>query len=141
MMGLEGAGFLYIHPDRIGALHPNIAGWLSHEEGLRFLFEGPGYLRYDRPIKRSADFLEAGNGNAAGLAGLEAALDRILEVGVPGIFEHVNRYHDALEAGLLERGFVSLRASDPRRRSGILSVLLPEGVSVVDLHRELGARG
>jgi cysteine desulfurase / selenocysteine lyase len=141
MMGLEGAGFLYIHPHRVVALRPSIAGWLSHEEGLRFLFEGPGHLRHDRPIKKCADFLEAGNGNTAGLAGLEAALDLILEIGVPAIFEHVNRYHDALEAGLVERGFVSLRAKDPRRRSGILSVVVPEGISVVELQRELGVRG
>ncbi len=141
LMGLEGCGFLYAHPSRVGALRPNTAGWLSHEEGLRFLFEGPGHLRYDRPIKRSVDFLEGGNYNTAGLAGLEASLDLIQQLGVPAIHEHVNGYLDVLEAGLVARGFQSLRATDMRYRSCTLGLVPPAGVSVVDLQRELGARG
>jgi len=141
LMGLEGAGFLYVHPDRAAALRPTVAGWLSHEEGLRFLFEGPGHLRYDRPIKRSVEFLEGGNCSATGFAALEASLDLILQVGVARIYEHVNRYHDQLEAGLLERGFTSLRAQDASRRSGTLGVVPPAELSVVELATELMSRG
>jgi cysteine desulfurase/selenocysteine lyase len=142
LMGLEGAGFLYIRKERVGALRPAMAGWLSHEDALRFLFEGPGHLRYDRPIRKSADFVEVGNCNAMGLAALEASVDLILSIGVPAVFEHVNRYLDTLEAGLLERGFSSARSRALGRRSGILSVSPPaRGISVVDLHRELGERG
>ena len=141
LMGLEGCGFVYAHPSRVGELRPNTAGWLSHEEGLRFLFEGPGHLRYDRPIKRSIDFLEGGNYNTAGLAGLEASLDLIQQLSVPAIHEHVNGYLDVLEAGLVARGFKSLRATDARYRSCTLGLLPPTGISVVDLQRELGVRG
>ena len=114
MMGLEGCGFLYVHPSRVGELRPSTAGWLSHEEGLRFLFEGPGHLRYDRPIKRRVDFFEGGNCNAAGFAGLEASLDLIQQIGVSTIHDHVNGYLDVLESGLAARGFQSLRARDAR---------------------------
>jgi selenocysteine lyase/cysteine desulfurase len=141
LMGLEGCGFLYAHPSRVAELRPNTAGWLSHEEGLRFLFEGPGHLRYDRPIKRSVDFLEGGNYNTAGLAGLEASLDLIQQLSVPAIHEHVNGYLDVLEAGLVARGFQSLRNPDVRYRSCTLGLLPPAGISVVDLQRELGVRG
>jgi selenocysteine lyase/cysteine desulfurase len=141
LMGLEGCGFLYAHPSRVAELRPNTAGWLSHEEGLRFLFEGPGHLRYDRPIKRSVDFLEGGNYNTAGLAGLEASLDLIQQLSVPAIHEHVNGYLDVLEAGLVARGFQSLRNPDARYRSCTLGLLPPAGISVVDLQRELGVRG
>lgn len=141
MMGLEGSGFVYVRPDRVEALRPNVAGWLSHEDGLGFLFEGPGNLRYDRPIRRGIDFIEGGNLNAAGLAGLEASLDLIQSLGVPTIYDHVNRLHDGLEAGLVERGFESLRSPFAARRSCTLGALPPPGVSVVDLQRELGARG
>ena len=141
LMGLEGCGFLYVHPDRVGELRPSTAGWLSHEEGLRFLFEGPGHLRYDRPIKHSVDFLEGGNYNTAGLAGLEAALDLIQQIGVSIIHEHVNGYNDVLEAGLVARGFQSLRHHDARYRSCTLGLLPPAGRSVVDLQRELTDRG
>src|SRR6185369_9998242 len=43
MMGLPGAGFLYAAPGRVEALRPHVAGWLSHEDGLDFLFRGPGH--------------------------------------------------------------------------------------------------
>lgn len=141
MMGLEGAGFLYVRPDRVDALRPSVAGWLSHERGLDFLFQGRGHLRYDRPIKRRIDFIEGGNLNAAGLAGMEASLDCIQSIGVEVIYEHVNRILDRLEAALVERGFESVRAKDAARRSCTLSVHPPAGIPVVDLHRELMSRG
>jgi selenocysteine lyase/cysteine desulfurase len=141
LMGVEGSGFLYVSPDRIDALRPNIAGWLSHEDAVGFLLRGPGLLRYDRPIKRRADFLEVGGSNTAGLAGLEAAIDLITEIGVPAIFAHVNGILDPLERGLVERGFRSLRSLDLRQRSCTLSLLPPAGVSAVELHRQIGERG
>jgi len=141
LMGVEGAGFLYVRRDRVAALRPVVAGWLSHEDGLGFLFEGPGRLRYDRPIRKRADFVEGGNYNGLSFAALEASLDLIRELGVPAIHAHVNGYLDALEAGLLERGFVSLRSPTAARRSGTLGVVPPERTSVVALHQALGLRG
>lgn len=137
LMGLEGTGFLYIRRERLPALRPAVAGWLSHEDGIGFLLEGPGRLRYDRPIRKRADFVEGGNLNAAGFAGLEAAVDLLLDLGVEAIHEHANRYNDRLEEGLRERGFTSLRAEAPASRSCSLGVTPPPGVSVVELHREL----
>jgi selenocysteine lyase/cysteine desulfurase len=141
LMGLEGAGFLYVSPARVGALRPRVAGWLSHEDPVAFLLRGPGLLRYDRPVRRRADLFEGGNVNTAGLAGLEASIDLLLGLGVPAIFAHVNRILDALEPALVERGFASLRSADPRQRSCTLSLAPPAGVSVVDLQRALGERG
>lgn len=125
LMGPEGAGFAWIHPDRMHAIEPRLASWLSHEDGARFLFEGAGHLRYDRPIRKRADFLEIGAQNTFGFAGLEAAIEPITQIGVDAIHEHVNSILDDLEAGLLELGFESERSSDPQRRSGILSVIPP----------------
>jgi selenocysteine lyase/cysteine desulfurase len=141
LMGLEGAGFLYVSPERVGALRPNTAGWLSHEDPIGFLIRGPGLLRYDKPIRKRADLVEGGNMNTAGLAGLEASVDLLQQLGVPAIFAHVNAILDALEPALVERGFTSLRSRDPRQRSGALGVLPPAGVSVVALAREIGAAG
>jgi cysteine desulfurase / selenocysteine lyase len=141
LMGLEGTGFLYVRRERVAALRPHVAGWLSHEEGTSFLSAGPGKLRYDRPVRKRADFVEGGNLNTAGYAGLEAALDLILDLGVETIYEHANRYVDRLEAGLKERGFESLRAKDPAARSCALGVRPPDGTSVIELHRELGRLG
>lgn len=137
LMGLEGAGFLYVAPERVEALRPAVAGWTSHEDALRFLFEGQGHLRYDRPIKKRAELFEGGANNALGFAALEASLDLIQELGVENIHRHVGTLLEPLEAGLVERGFASLRAPDTARRSCTLSVLPPDGVSVVELRKHL----
>ncbi|XXX75841.1 aminotransferase class V-fold PLP-dependent enzyme [Sorangium sp. So ce134] len=141
LMGLEGTGFLYIRRERLAALRPSVAGWLSHEDSLSFLFQGPGKLRYDRPIRQRADFVEGGNLNAAGYAGLEAAVDLILQIGVERIHEHANRFLDPLEEALRERGWESLRPADPALRACALGVRPPGGASVVELHRELTRLG
>lgn len=141
LMGPEGTGMLYVRKERIEALEPRVAGWLSHEDAVRFLLEGPGHMRYDRPFKKRADVFEVGCINAIGLVGLEAAVDLVAELGVAEIFAHVVRWGDVVEEGLVERGFKSLRAPEVKRRSGILSVLPPEDVDVVALHRALLQRG
>jgi selenocysteine lyase/cysteine desulfurase len=141
LMGPEGGGFLYVNPARVEALRPNVAGWLSHEDPVAFLLRGPGLLRYDRPIRRRASLFESGNVNTAGLAGLAASIDLLLELGVPAIFAHVNRILDVLEAGLGARGFESRRSRDPGQRSCTLSVAPPPAIDMVELHRRLGAHG
>lgn len=141
LMGLEGTGFLYVRPDRLAHLVPRVAGWLSHEDGLDFLFGGEGLLRYDRPIRREAGFVEGGAYNGVGLAALEAGVAPIEALGVGRVFEHVQRYLDPLEQALVERGFTSERSPEHARRSGILSVRPPLGVDVARVSRALGARG
>lgn len=141
LMGLEGAAFLYVRQHRAAALRPVEAGWLSHEDAVRFLLEGEGHLRYDRPIRTRADFVEGGAMPHVVLAALEAALEPIVALGVPAILAHLQAFHDALEPGLLARGFHSLRSPVPAQRSGILSALPPAGTSVVALHAELARRG
>jgi selenocysteine lyase/cysteine desulfurase len=142
LMGMEGAAFLYVRPDRIASLVPRVAGWLSHEDPIRFLVEGgSGHLRYDRPIRTDVTLFEGGAPNVLGLAALEAGVAPIEALGVETIFDHVQRYLDPLEAGLVERGFASERSADAAGRSGILSVVPPSGVDLVRLAAELLALG
>jgi cysteine desulfurase / selenocysteine lyase len=141
LMGLEGVAFLYVRQARAAVLRPVVAGWLSHADGLRFLFEGAGHLRYDRPIRARADLVEGGAAPGVLLAALEAAVEPIAALGVPAILEHVQAYHDRLEPALLARGFHSLRSPVPAQRSGILAVLPPAGVDLLALHAGLVHRG
>ena len=141
LMGLEGQGFLYVRPERIATLRPVLAGWLSHEDTFGFLLDRDARLTYDRPIRRRADFLEGGCPNAVGCAALEPAVDALLALGVPAIARHVAQYLDALERGLVDRGFRSERAAETEGRSGILAVVPPEGVDRVALCQDLGRRG
>jgi cysteine desulfurase / selenocysteine lyase len=137
LMGTEGAGFLYVHPSRIAQLVPRVAGWLSHEEPVRFLLEGAGHLRYDRPVRAQTNFIEGGNVPTPSFAALDASLALIEQLSVPTIFEHVQRYLDALEPALIDRGFRSVRSAFSEGRSGSLCVLAPEGAAIEPLHRAI----
>jgi selenocysteine lyase/cysteine desulfurase len=141
LMGVEGAGFLYVAPERVGALRPRLAGWLSHEEPLTFLFGEPDHLRYDRPIRARADMFEYGAPNSIGYMAAEVALGLLLELGVPAIFDHVQAYHDALEPALTSLGFTSVRPADPALRSGSLCFLPPDGLDLGAFNAALGERG
>ena len=141
LMGPLGAGFLFVRAERAAALVPRTAGWLSHEDPVRFLLEGPGLVRYDRPIRRRADLVEGGGMPEASLAGLLASLEILLALGLPAIAAHVGSYLDLLEPELVARGFRSLRSGRPGGRSGILSVDPPQGLAASALARELRGSG
>ncbi|MCA9698270.1 MAG: aminotransferase class V-fold PLP-dependent enzyme [Myxococcales bacterium] len=140
LMGLEGCAMLYVSPERVAELRPHTAGWLSHEHAIDFLF-APDQLRYDRPIRRRADFVEGGAYPTTLLAGLQASASALAELGIGTIETHVHAYLDRLEAGLRERGFVSLRSEVPAQRSGILTVRPPEGRDVFQIYAGLSERG
>lgn len=141
LMAPEGIGFLYVAPERAERLLPNMAAWLSHEDAFAFLSRAPGELRYDRPFRSGALMAEAGTPNTMGAAGLEASLGLINDIGVATILEHVQAWHDALEPGLLERGFESARMDDPSGRSGILSVRPNDPAHSPAWAQALGAQG
>jgi selenocysteine lyase/cysteine desulfurase len=65
----------------------------------------------------------------------------LLELGIAAIYQHVQTYLDQLESALVDRGFRSLRASDPEARSGSLSVGVPEGTKLPHLHGALSESG
>jgi selenocysteine lyase/cysteine desulfurase len=141
LMGPEGLGAFYAAPEAGERLRPNVAGWLSHERPFAFLTDGPGELRYDRPIHPGARMAEAGTFNTLGAAGLEAGIALIEQLGVASIFDHVQAWHDAVEPGLVERGFESARMSDPSGRSGSLSVRPTEPSTAPGWLQALGETG
>lgn len=141
LMGTEGCGFLAVHPDRVAALRPAVAGWLSVEDPLDFLFSGRPVMRYDKPVRQAADRVEVGAPNALGFAALEAGLAPLIDLGPARILAHVQALHDALEGPLVARGFRSLRPAAREARSGILSLLPPPGLDLARLVALLGESG
>ena len=139
LMGVEGCGYLYVHPRRQADFHRYWAGWLSHQQAVDFLFQGPGHLRYDRPLRSDPLALEIGSSSALSQAALEASLNLLLELGVDQIFGHVTRFLDALEAGLEFLGWPSLRK--PGQASGILSLQPPPQTDLGGWERALRQRG
>jgi len=141
LMGAEGAGVLYVRPERLRALRPAPVGWLSHEDPVSFLTEGPGHLRYDRPLRREATVFEGSSAAGLSQAALEASADLLLGLGVENIHRHVNRYLDLLEPALEARGFRSQRPKAAARRSCILSLTPPPGQASPRLRAALLADG
>jgi cysteine desulfurase / selenocysteine lyase len=141
LMGLDGAGVLYVRAECLPQLRPAISGCMSHVDALDMLLAGPGHLRYDRPLRTDAKVFEGGMLSSVGCAALDASVGLILELGVSEIFRHVNAYNDLLEKQLLARGFRSLRASDVARRSCTLSFEPPTTWPATRLASVLGQRG
>jgi selenocysteine lyase/cysteine desulfurase len=140
-MGPIGTGVLAVRPDRFAALVPRLASWQSHVDPLGFLGGQPGRLTYDRALRHDPSMFEGGGRNLAGHAGLAVSLGLLLDVGVEAIAAHGQAWHDRLEPELLARGFRSLRADTPSRRSGILSVEPPPGRDAATIARGLAERG
>lgn len=141
LMGAEGTGFLYVAERCAAAMNPRLAGWLGHEDPVAFLISDEPRLRYDNPLKRGAPALEIGTSNVIGLAALGASLELLGQLGVPAIHAHVDAYLEALEVGLVDRGFRSQRAKAPDLRSTLLSVAVPSDVRLSKLAAALRDRG
>lgn len=124
MMGVEGGGFLYIHPHWREKLTPQ-ASWLSVEEPLDFLFSKHSCLRYDKSLRRDPSAFESGAQSAIAYAALTASVSLLKQFGIETIYHHIQSLIDPLEEGLLELGFQSIRCPDQSRRSTILSVKPP----------------
>lgn len=141
LMGLEGAGFLWAAPHAAAKLVPRMAGWMSDEEPFDFLTGEQPQLRYDKPARRTIDHLEGAASNALGYAAAAASIPLITSIGVAGIFDHVQAWHDALAPTLTALGFQSHRSPEPSLRSGSLTALPPHGVSLGHVAETLKTAG
>jgi len=141
LMGLEGAGMLYVSPEVMPTLSLGLAGWTGHEDAFSFLSGIRGLLDYERPLIARPSFVEQGAVSVLGYAGLEASLEILLGLGVDNIFAHVTDYLDQLEAGLVELGFASVRPPELERRSASLCLVAPDGVDLPAFSAALALRG
>lgn len=141
MMGPEGTAFLYVNPRILPNLNPTFVGWLSLETPLDFLFDGPGLLKYDRPLSATSSRFELGTHNTVGLAGLHQACLELERVGVEQVYNHVQTYLNLLEPRLESAGLQSQRSTLNAHRSTILSFKTDKTVSLQELtHEALNAR-
>ena len=141
LMGLDGVGLVYVRPQAMAQLQPQCVGAMSFEGGLDMLGGDEGQLRYDRSLIESARVFEGGMVSSASMAALDASLTLIQMLGVEAIYAHIQKYHDALEPLLEQRGFLSVRSKLLEQRSGILSLKPPRGIHVGSLVAEMQADG
>jgi cysteine desulfurase / selenocysteine lyase len=128
LMGILGAGFLYVRPTAQAELDPRGIGWMSLRDPERFLFADQGPVPFGAPLGSGPAVLEPGSLPFAALAAVAAGMGLLLALGVPAIHAHVNGYIDRIEPHFLARGFRSLRAPGASGRSTILSLVPPAGV-------------
>lgn len=134
LMGVPGAGWLYVAPDALDALDTRMHGWLSLADPVGFLFpspEGHGVpIDYHRPSRAEAAALEAGSHATGAFVAFAAALELLNTLGVPAIHAHVQAYLDRLEPELVRLGARSLRSPHADERSGTLSLVVPPRVTI-----------
>jgi selenocysteine lyase/cysteine desulfurase len=141
LMGCDGGGFVYVRRALAPSMRAAFAGAMSHQDGVEIFTHGPGHLRYDRPLRDDARVFEGGMLSSGALASLAVSVKMLRALGVAAIYEHIQSYHDRLEAPLTALGFRSLRPFDAARRSGILSFMPPAGSASPPLVAALAERG
>jgi len=96
---------------------PTLVGWLS-------VNNPEDYLNYDQPYAPSARRFEAGALNTAGVAGLGAAIELFLQIGLNKIESHLLGLGDYLCERLRERFIDSGYSVASSRRDGEKSAII-----------------
>ena len=135
LLCVEGIGGFFVSRRVLGSIDPVNVGWKS-------VVNRGDYFNYDLRFPDSALKFEEGSLNLCSLWGLDAALELVLEAGVPAIERRVMDLLDRLIAGLGERGHPVSSSLDPGDRSGILTFRpRPGGEDAHALVRRLRQQG
>ncbi|MBL8114104.1 MAG: aminotransferase class V-fold PLP-dependent enzyme, partial [Acidobacteria bacterium] len=101
MLGPEGCGILYTHPDLRGRLAPP-AGWLNVDDPFGFAMSASPSWRTD------GRRFEAGALPGPGVYALAATLELLLDTGLDVVSARIREVVDVLAEGLASRGFTPL---------------------------------
>jgi selenocysteine lyase/cysteine desulfurase len=115
LLGPCGAGVLYVRREVQDRLNPPIYGWHN--------IHNPNFVAQEKIVFRSgATKYEAGTHNLVGLAGLIAAMELTLEIGVEIIGTDLLRKRARLAPALQSKGYTVLNAdAKPENASGIIA--------------------
>lgn len=113
LLGPEGIGIFFLRKNLLDQVRPVLWGWNSVEHALDF-------DHIDFHLKSTAGRYEEGSMNGMGVTALGAALELILEIGLPRISERILTLNDLLIDGLKKLGLKIANSEDPRYRSGMI---------------------
>ena len=131
LLGGPGIVFLYVREAVARRLEPKISGWFGQRE--QFAFD-PRALTFHEGARR----FELGTPALAAIYAQLGGLEYIEEIGVPRIRDVTAALTEDLIATLRGAGFTPKVAADPRERSAIVMVPMPDpGASI----RHLAAGG
>jgi selenocysteine lyase/cysteine desulfurase len=131
LLSVEGCGIFFCSKRAQDRIAPRIIGWRSVSNNLDF-------DSYHMDLQVGAGRFEEGTPNTAGIFGLGAAIDLLLELEVAAIGERVLALTDRLVEGLLARGASVVSPRDRGAASGIVSFSMP-GTPPRDTVRRLRA--
>jgi selenocysteine lyase/cysteine desulfurase len=134
MLGPCAAGIFYVRKELHDVLKPTVLGWNN--------VRSPNFVAQEQIAFRSgAHRYEAGSDNLLGLAGLHAAMELLLEVGIDNITAELLRKRAWLVPAIQEKGYTVLQASaPPENASGIVTFFKPDA-DMRELHAKLDAAG
>lgn len=132
MLGLEGAGVLFIRQEHLERLRPigigpNSVGFSgSYLGAVTDYSDDAGAFRIARSLQpremwSAARRFEGGTANAGGILALGASLDLLLSFGIDAIWSRLCDVTDQLRALLDSLNFTVRSSAEPTRRSGIVS--------------------
>lgn len=133
LLSVEGCGIFYCAASVLEMVKPRIVGWRS-------VTDNQDFDTYHTDLQPSAGRFEEGTPNTPGIFALGAAIDLLLELGVPAIGERVLELTDRLVDGLHERGAELRSPRGPNEGSGIVSFTMPD-CAPADTLRRLDAAG
>jgi selenocysteine lyase/cysteine desulfurase len=120
MLGPEGSALLYVNRQVMESITPTELGWTSVRHWGDF-------SRRDLIWRDDACRYECGTLNTVGVYGLGAAVNLLLEVGIPNIAERVLDLTDRLRGGLLAQGHSVFGPRAREEASGIVSFVPCQG--------------
>lgn len=130
MLGPCAAGLLYVRQELQEKLRPRVFGWHNvrcpNFTTQETLVHPPDARRY-----------EAGTANLLGLAGLHAALELLLELGVDNIAAELQRKRAWLVPALQTRGYTVLQPEAPPPNAGAITTFHRPGTDLAALHQKL----
>jgi cysteine desulfurase / selenocysteine lyase len=118
MLGISGIGFLYVAKELLPRLRPVLVGWRSTTDAWNF-------NRAHFELRPDAGRLEEGSHAFTGIYALGAALELLLEVGMPTVEARIQALVASLDEGLQALGCET--GPSPRHRAGILTFVPPKG--------------
>jgi len=130
MLGPCAAGIMFVRKEAQEKLAPTTQGWHN--------VRCPNYVAQEALNYRTdARRYEAGTANLAGLAGMEAAIDLLLEVGIENIAAELLRKRAWIIPALQAKGFEVLQANAPAEFQGGMITFHKPGADLAALHQKL----
>lgn len=119
LLGPIGTGFFYCRKESMDQLHP-------HNIGYHSVDKSEDDMDYELVFRMHAGRYEEALVNYPGIWGLHAAVNRMLELGMKNVANHILGLNSILIEGLESRGYQVISSKKPGERSGIVSFKHPK---------------